>query len=189
MNDTVIAMVLAAGVGFGLFVILRSLRRRPVELAELVGPLAERRELQPWAVPDLHRPPPDDLGPVQRYLSRPGLRALEAFGLVDRGLLRQQLRVLDKSVERHAYEKMLAGVTGLVLPWWSGWSWRPMAPPSRLCCCCWLPWCSAGSGSCTPTCPSPSGWPVAKLPSATRCRATSTWSPSSWPAAGAPRAR
>ncbi|MEL6986103.1 MAG: type II secretion system F family protein, partial [Actinomycetota bacterium] len=36
--------------------------------------------------------------------------------LTDRGLLRQQLRVLDKSIERHAYEKMLAAVAGIILP-------------------------------------------------------------------------
>jgi Flp pilus assembly protein TadB len=41
---------------------------------------------------------------------------MEVFGLADRGLLRDQLRVLDKTIERHAYEKMLAGVTGVLLP-------------------------------------------------------------------------
>ena len=58
MNDTVIAMVLAAGVG------LRAVRdpAEPPPSARSSWPnwlahLAERRELQPWAVPDLHRPP------------------------------------------------------------------------------------------------------------------------------------
>ncbi len=115
MTDTVIAMALSAGLGVGLFVLLRGLRRRPVDLAVLVAE-RDRARSTTWAVPELTRNPPDDLGPVQRYLSRPGLRLLETLGLSDRGLLRQQLRILDKSLERHAYEKMLAGVVGLLLP-------------------------------------------------------------------------
>ncbi len=116
MSDTIVAMVLAAGLGLGLFVILRGLRSRPVDLSALVADTSGRWAGTTWAVPELDRPPPDDLGPVQRYLSRPGLRLLETLGLADRGLLRQQLRVLDRSIERHAYEKMLAGVAGLILP-------------------------------------------------------------------------
>jgi Flp pilus assembly protein TadB len=114
MTDTVIAMVLAAGFGLGVVVVLRGLRRRPVDLSTLVA----RRSAPPdtWAVPELRRNLPEDLGPLRRHLSRPGLRLLEMLGLADRGLLRQQLRVLDKSIARHAYEKMLAGVVGLVLP-------------------------------------------------------------------------
>ncbi|MEM9565358.1 MAG: type II secretion system F family protein [Actinomycetota bacterium] len=116
MTRTIIAMVLAAGCGLGLFIALRGLRRRPPELADLVVDSASRLTETTWSVPVLYRAPPDDLGPLQRYLSRPGLRLLEMFGLTDQGLLRQQLRVLDRSIERHAYEKMLAGVTGVVLP-------------------------------------------------------------------------
>ncbi len=116
MSSTVVAMVLAAGVGLGVVVVLRGLRRRPPDLADLVGDPASRLSETDWSVPVLHRVPPDDLGPIQRHLSRPGLRLLETLGLTDQGLLRQQLRVLDRSIERHAYEKMLAGVTGVVLP-------------------------------------------------------------------------
>lgn len=116
MTDTVVAMVLAAGMGLGLFVMLRGMRRRPVDLATVVAERDQVRVATVWAVPDLERQVPDDLGPIQRYLSRPGLRLLETFGLIDRGLLRQQLRVLDKSLERHAYEKMLAAVAGIILP-------------------------------------------------------------------------
>ncbi len=116
MTDTVIAMAIAAGLGFGLFVILRGLRRRPVDLAAVMAEREEARAATVWSVAELQRRAPDDLGPVQRYLSRPGLRLLETLGMADRGLLQEQLRVLDKSIARHAYEKMLAGVAGVILP-------------------------------------------------------------------------
>ncbi len=116
MTDTTIAMAIAAGLGFGLFVMLRGLRRRPVDLAAVMAERELARAATVWSVPELQRRAPDDLGRVQRYLSRPGLRALETLGLADRGLLQEQLRVLDKSIARHAYEKMLAGVAGVILP-------------------------------------------------------------------------
>jgi len=116
MTDTTIAMAIAAGLGFGLFIILRGLRRRPVDLAAVMAERELARAATVWSVPELQRRTPDDLGPVQRYLSRPGLRTLETLGLADRGLLQEQLRVLDKSIARHAYEKMLAGVAGVILP-------------------------------------------------------------------------
>lgn len=113
VNGTIIAMFLAAGVGLGVFVVGRGLRRRPSDLSSLVTGADGMIE---WAVSGLQRELPDDVGPVRRYVSRPGMRLLETFGLADRGLLREQLRVLDRSIERHAYEKMLSGVVGFTLP-------------------------------------------------------------------------
>ncbi len=114
MNDTILATLLAAGGGFGIFIILRALRPRPVPLAETVRAL--QRDHTTYLVSPLIRKVDDPLNGVQRYLSRPGLRILESVGLTDQRLLREQLRILDKSVERHAYEKMFAGLAGVLLP-------------------------------------------------------------------------
>lgn len=113
MTGALMAMILAAGVGLGSYVALRGLRRRPPDLAALTVTATPRPVA---AVGALRREPPRELSPLQRFLSRPGLRLMETLGLADRGLLREQLRVLDKSIEHHAYEKVLAGVTGVLLP-------------------------------------------------------------------------
>lgn len=112
MTGTVVFMLLGAGVGFGLFVALRSMRGRTIDLAAAVEALDRPSWTERSSAPTTN----DDLSTVQRYLARPGLRLLETLGLTDRGLLRQQLAILDKSLERHAYEKMLAGLAGLLLP-------------------------------------------------------------------------
>lgn len=113
MSDAIIAAILAAGLGAGLVIALRGLRRRPLELGEAVQSL---RQGQRPAVATLVRRPDETLSVTQRYLSRPGLRLLERFGLADGGLLEEQLRILDKTLERHAYEKMFAGLVGFLLP-------------------------------------------------------------------------
>ncbi len=117
MTGTLIATALAAGAGFGLFLLLRSVRRRPLELAAAIGSLDVGQQA---AVGSLVRQPDDELSSLQRFVSRPGLRLLEGLGLADQGVLEAQLRVLDKSLERHAYEKMLAGLVGLLLPLFMG---------------------------------------------------------------------
>jgi Flp pilus assembly protein TadB len=113
MSGTFFAAVLGAGLGVALVLVARGLRRRPVELAAAVAPGPDRWRRAQF---DLVRDLPQDLGPVQRFLARPGLRLLEMLGLTDQGLLRERLLVLDKSIERHAYEKMAAGLAGLLLP-------------------------------------------------------------------------
>jgi Flp pilus assembly protein TadB len=117
MTDTLIAMALAAGCGFGLFLLLHGTRRRPQQLSDAVGTLEGGRKMP---VTSLVRRPDADLSGFQRYLSRPGLRLLEAFGLADNGVLEDQLRVLDKTMQRHAYEKMFGGLVGLLLPLFFG---------------------------------------------------------------------
>lgn len=113
MTGTLVATVLAAGIGLGLFFFLHGLRRRPRDLAATVQSLQS-----PARAPatTLVRQPDQQLTSVQRYLARPGLRLLESFGVAEFGLLEEQLRILDKSLERHAYEKMLGALTGLLLP-------------------------------------------------------------------------
>jgi Flp pilus assembly protein TadB len=113
MSGIVVAMALAAGIGFGVFVVLRGARRRPIDLADAV--VALRGQYWTPTSSSVHRRD-EELSNLQRYLARPGLRALESLGLTDRGLVERQLRILDKTLERHAYEKMLAGLVGLLLP-------------------------------------------------------------------------
>ncbi len=117
MSGVVVAMALAAGCGFGVFVMLRGMRRRPQELTDAVGLLQRQRRAGPIS---LVRQPDPDLSAIQRYLARPGLRILESVGLADQGVLERQLQVLDKSLERHAYEKMFAGLAGLLIPLFLG---------------------------------------------------------------------
>lgn len=113
MSGTLIAMAMAAGVGFGLFLFLHGFRRRPQDLSQTVEAL---RTPARASATSLVRLPDDGLSPVARYLARPGLRLLESFGMADSGLLEERLRILDRSLERHAYEKMLGGLAGLLLP-------------------------------------------------------------------------
>lgn len=112
MSGALVIALLAAGVGLGLFIFLRALRPRPVELADTVLALQQRRGPRSLG----REPAAPDMSPFQRLLSRPGMRLLGSTSLTDTSLLEDRLRVLGKSVEHHAYEKMLAAVFGLVLP-------------------------------------------------------------------------
>lgn len=113
MSGTLIAMALAAGAGLGMFLFFRGFRRRPQDLSRTVEVLQNPARA---SATTLVRKPDERMTSFQRYLARPGLRLLESFGMADSGLLERQLRVLDKSLERHAYEKMLGGLAGLLLP-------------------------------------------------------------------------
>ena len=117
MTGTLIAMGLAAGAGLGLLLFLRGLRRRPEDLSRAVEALQSPAKA---AATSLVRRPDEDLTPYKRYLARPGLRLLESFGMADSGLLESRLRILDRSLERHAYEKMLGGLFGILLPLFVG---------------------------------------------------------------------
>lgn len=108
---TLLAVSLAgAGVGLGLIVGYRALFPRPVPLQT--------------ALADLARPRRNPSGPVSttpqsRMADRLGhsmVRMLESTGLVDLGQLQTRLRALGKPVEAHAFEKLLGGIAGLVLP-------------------------------------------------------------------------
>ncbi len=117
MTGTLVGMILAAGVGLGLFFFLHGLRRRPQDLSLAVGSLQNPARA---SATTLVRRPDEELSSFKRYMARPGLRLLESFGMADSGLLEERLRILDKSLERHAYEKMLGGLFGLLLPLFVG---------------------------------------------------------------------
>lgn len=105
-----LAVVLGCGMGIGLLIIARGSQRRPVPLARVVARL-DRVVARPAAVSAQH-----ELSHTQRRLGGIGLRLLDSLNFVDTAHLSRQLRVLDKSVERHAYEKVLAASVGFSLP-------------------------------------------------------------------------
>lgn len=105
---TLLAMTVAgAGIGLGLFLAFRALWQPPVPLDRALAELS-RRPLRGLGTPSPERAR-DRLGSV-------AVRFLEATGLVDLGDLQVRLRTLGKSLETHAYEKLLAGLAGFILP-------------------------------------------------------------------------
>ncbi len=103
------AMAAGAGIGLGIVLLLRSIHPRPVPLATALAGL-ERPPSSPLQIDTTRtRSAPDRIG-------RASVRFFEATGLVNLGGLRHKLRALNKPVERHAYEKLLGGIAGLVLP-------------------------------------------------------------------------
>ena len=119
--NAVLAVVLGAIAGLGAFIIVRALfRSRTADLAT-VGTSIMGRGVPvsvAGADPDPRRSQP--LTGVQGLLGRVGVRLLEAVGFTDVGRLNDKLRVLDRTVEQHAYEKLLAGGFGFVLPIFGG---------------------------------------------------------------------
>lgn len=110
-----IAALLGAGVGIGVLVAIRGLRPSAEPLAATVGRLDDRGS----SVAGLAVTPvgiDEALGRPQSALASVGLRVLPLVRLSDPALLSSQLRVLNKPLERHAYEKMLGAVAGFSLP-------------------------------------------------------------------------
>ena len=119
--NAVLASLLGALMGLGLYVIARAVfRSRTAELATVSSNLAGRGVAISTAGqdPDPRRSKP--LTGFQGLLGRAGVRILEAVGFTDVGRLNDKLRVLDRTVEQHAYEKLLAGGVGFVLPIFAG---------------------------------------------------------------------
>ena len=105
---TVLAvMVAGAGIGLGGYLSVRALFPRPVPLTQ--------------ALADLERPrrPVAETSPSPGMSDRVGrlaVRVLEAIGVVDLGRLSGRLRALGKPIEAHAYEKLLGGLAGFIVP-------------------------------------------------------------------------
>jgi Flp pilus assembly protein TadB len=113
--NAAIAVLLGGGVGFGFVMVMRALESQPVPLADIVATL-ERPGLN---LVDLAKTDPADYQVMtswQRRLGRFGIRLIESLGFIDGGVLKEQLRVLDKTIERHAYEKVFGAVVGFMLP-------------------------------------------------------------------------
>jgi pilus assembly protein TadC len=133
------AALLGAGCGLGLLIVVRAFGRRPTSLHHLSRILSTTGRGLGAAGSSRHAPspgasPPGARSPVHASVDgagsdlRPdgvdmGTRAgrwavglMESFGLGDLALLQSRLRVLDKSIEQHAFEKLAAMVVGLCLP-------------------------------------------------------------------------
>lgn len=105
---TLLAVTAAgAGIGLGLFLASRALWQPPVPLDRALAELS-RRPIRTSGTRSPERAR-DRLGSV-------AVRFLEATGLVDLGDLQVRLRTLGKPLEAHAYEKLLAGLAGFILP-------------------------------------------------------------------------
>ena len=109
--NAAIAVILGGGTGFGVFVVARSVRRRPVPLTDVVTRLEQRGAAPAGAAGT--EPGDDTMAAWQLALGRFGVRTIPSSGF---GAARRQLRVLDTTIERHAYEKVLGAVVGFVLP-------------------------------------------------------------------------
>ncbi len=113
MSNTLTAMLLSAGLGAGIWIIIRALRPRPVPLAVVV-----RSTQRPGTA--ITAAPLDDTDwlstPLHQHLGRIGTRLMTLLGVGQSEALTEQLRILDKPIERHAYEKLLGATAGFLLP-------------------------------------------------------------------------
>ena len=111
MSNTFVAMLLGAGIGVGIWIILRALQPRPLPLATAIR--STQRPGRPVTAVSARDGAGRDL---PQTLGRAGSRLMSAFGIGQSEALNAQLRILDKPVERHAYEKLLGATAGFLLP-------------------------------------------------------------------------
>ncbi len=115
--NAVLVSSLGAVMGLGLYVLVRAAIRPRNEALTTIGSSRAGRGVPVSMAgqdPDPRRSRP--LTGIPGILGRAGVRLLEAIGFTDVGRLNDKLRVLDRTVEQHAYEKLLAGGFGFVLP-------------------------------------------------------------------------
>ena len=114
MSGAVTMMLLGAGIGGGVWLVAAGLRPRPIPLAVRIDAIDRPgRSVAESAVTVLETDRRSNIG-------RAAVRILGAVGIGDNQILNERLRILDKSIERHAYEKLLAGVAGFALPLFAG---------------------------------------------------------------------
>ena len=117
MSNTMIVMLLGAGVGSGVLLIIRAIEPRPTPL--LVSLRAVRQPGRGVGV-DVDVSQAEAEGwlssPLHRRVGRLATRLTASVGFGESEVLKEQLRVLDKPIERHAYEKLLGATVGFVLP-------------------------------------------------------------------------
>jgi Flp pilus assembly protein TadB len=104
--STLVTMLLGAGVGVGVLLTSRALAPRPTPLDVLLTSLARPGS----AITDDHR----HVESTDR-LGRAARRAIEAVG-VDLGRYRNDLRLVDRTTDRHALDKIIGGIAGLLVP-------------------------------------------------------------------------
>lgn len=103
-------MIAGAGIGLGVVLGFRALFPRPVPLSRALADLDRpRRSLADYGSQSAKSGVADRIGQTV-------LQVMESTGLVDLGGLRRRLRALDKPIEAHAFEKLLGGIAGLLLP-------------------------------------------------------------------------
>jgi len=102
------------GTGVGVLLIARAFQPRPIALHRLAAILD--RPGVAVSASGCGDEGAQTLRGVGSLMARGGLTVMRTLGLADRPKLREQLRVLDKSIERHAYEKTLGAVAGFALP-------------------------------------------------------------------------
>lgn len=112
MSGALLMMIVAGGVGFGLWTVGRALRPRPIPLATTI-----RSVRQPGVSLLEQEGRPNELA---GGLGETASRVLATLGLGQSEALAAQLRILDKPPERHAFEKLLAATAGLSLPLLTG---------------------------------------------------------------------
>ena len=112
MNSLIVAMLISSGIGAGVVVCIRALRPRPTPLAVTIAALDGPARM----IGSSEGAPSAATAGWQRPLARIGMRLLDAIAIGNRTELSRQLRILDKPLERHAYEKLLGAIAGLVLP-------------------------------------------------------------------------
>lgn len=104
--STLVTMLLGAGVGVGVLLTSRALAPRPTPLDALLNSLAQPRS----AITDEDRP----IESTDR-LGRAARRTIEVAG-VDLGRYRNDLRLVDRTTDRHALDKIVGGIAGLLVP-------------------------------------------------------------------------
>lgn len=105
---TIIVMILlGAGAGGGVLLTWRALAPRPPSIDALLAALA-----RPGVAID--QPTPPAASPVER-MGSPARRAVETLGH-DPHRYRQELELVGRTPERHAFDKILGAIAGLLVP-------------------------------------------------------------------------
>ncbi|MDY7106815.1 MAG: type II secretion system F family protein [Actinomycetota bacterium] len=105
---------LGAGAGAGLLLIIRGLRPRTVSLDRVAAALDRPgTSIAALRAGELDEPA---LAGVRATIGAAGLAVMRLAGMADRPKLTEALRVLDRPIERHAYEKLLAAGAGFSFP-------------------------------------------------------------------------
>ena len=107
----IVMAFLGAGVGVGVWMLTRALQPRPLPLNQLAA-ILDRQGVAVNATPNDN----EHLTSSQSLLANIGTAVMRSLRLTEKPALVDQLRVLGKSMERHAYEKMLAATAGFALP-------------------------------------------------------------------------